>query len=93
MAFNEDIGHIEFGTPVYGIIKRGTFGIRIIAGKVIGVQFTKGDINYCLNSSEGSVWTTNVALDKEELLDKLQLPDLNKIHCYIDYPELKKDEK
>lgn len=83
--------YIDFGTPVYGIIKNGIFGMRIVAGKVVGIEFTNGDTNYCINSSDGSRWTTNVALNKDELLEKLNLPDLNKIMSYIETPT-NKDE-
>lgn len=78
--------HLEFGTRVYGLVDRGTFGIRIVIGVIIGVEFTKDEPRYCLDHMGNKVWTSKVTEDREALLDMMELPKLHTAKSYMNYP-------
>lgn len=65
--------------PIYAVVDAGVFGARIIAGIIIGIQFTNKKPVYCIGFGKNSVWTSNIAHNKEELLGLLEIPDLDKV--------------
>ena len=67
------------GKPVHAIDNKGIFGIRIISGIIIGIQFTHNKPRYCIGFGSNSVWVNDVAETKEELTELFKLPDLEKV--------------
>ncbi len=67
------------GKPVHAIDNKGTFGMRIISGVIIGIEFTHNKPKYCIGFGDNSVWVNNVAETKEELLEQLNLPNLDDV--------------
>lgn len=64
----------KINTPLYGVVDRGIFGLRIIYGIVIGVQYTSNKPKYCIASDNSSVWTDNVSDSPEGLIELLNIP-------------------
>jgi len=67
------------GKPVHAIDNKGTFGIRFISGVIIGIEFTHSKPKYCIGFGNNSVWVNSVAETKEELIEQLNLPNLDKV--------------
>jgi len=68
---------IIIGTPVHSAVKSGIFGLKIISGVIIGIEFTHNKPKYCIGFGDNSVWVYNIAESKEELIELLKLPDLD----------------
>jgi len=67
------------GTPVHAIDNKGIFGLRIISGVIVGIQFTHNKPKYCVGFGDSSVWVNNVAENEEDLLKLLKLPKLDEV--------------
>jgi hypothetical protein len=64
---------------VYGIDNKNIFGIRIISGIIIGIEFTFNKPKYCIGFGDNSVWVYDIAETKEQLIELLNLPDIEKV--------------
>lgn len=64
--------------PVHAIHKN-SWGMNIISGVIIGIEFTHHKPKYCIGFGNNSVWVNDVAETKEELLEQLNLPTLDKV--------------
>lgn len=87
---NEPITILEYGTPVYSVIETGIFGLRVICGVIIGVQLTNNEPRYCIGYEKNSYWVNKVALNKDDLLNMLQVPNLSdvaNIGADVNFPE------
>ena len=67
------------GKPVHALDNKGVFGLRIISGIIIGIQFTHNKPKYCIGFGDNSVWVNNVAETKDELIELLNLPNLTDV--------------
>lgn len=65
--------------PVYGVVDRGIFGVRVVTGIITGVQFTENLPLYKIEYKDGSVWTDKVTTDVNELLQLMQVTPLDSI--------------
>lgn len=70
---------ITFGTLVHSIVDKGIFGLRVISGIVIGIEYTNKTPKYCIGFGDNSVWVNKVATNDKELLEMLKLSDLEKV--------------
>ena len=64
--------------PVYAIHKN-SWGMNIISGLIIGIEFTHNKPKYCIGFGNNSVWVNDVAETKEQLLEQLNLPNLDEV--------------
>jgi hypothetical protein len=69
----------KINKPLYGLVDRGVFGVRIISGIVIGVQYTAKEPLYCIATENSSVWTSVVADDIDGLVKLLNIPSPKEI--------------
>lgn len=67
------------GKPVHAIDNKGVFGLRIISGVIVGIEFTFNKPKYCVGFGNNSVWVNAVAETEEELIALLKLPKLDNI--------------
>lgn len=65
--------------PVYAIDNKNIFGLRIISGVIIGIEFTHNKPKYCIGFGDNSIWVNDVAESKEALIELLKLPDLKEV--------------
>lgn len=66
------------GKPVHGIYNNG-WGMKIISGVIIGVEFTFHKPKYCIGFGNNSVWVNAIAENKEQLMALFNLPELDKV--------------
>lgn len=67
------------GKPVHSVVKTGIFGLKIVSGVVIGIEFTHNKPKYCIGFGNNSVWVNNIAESKEVLIELLNLPNLDEV--------------
>lgn len=65
--------------PIYGVVDRGIFGVRVVTGIITGVQFTDNLPLYKIEYKDGSVWTDKVTDNVEKLLELMSVIPLKNI--------------
>jgi len=68
-----------WGLPVYSVVDKGIFGLRVISGIIVGIQFTHTNPLYCIGFGDNSVWVSKIAKSKEEFLEMFELPNLDNV--------------
>ena len=64
----------------YGIIGNSMFGMRIVAGRVTGIQYTEDKPKYELSFGKNKYWCDAIAKDKLELVELMDLASLEKVN-------------
>lgn len=69
----------NIGTPKYGVIDSGLFGVRIICGIVTGIRYTENKPMYEISFGNNKWWTSEITETPEDIFKALKLATLDRI--------------